>query len=400
MLSLRRFSPGLRRLSSSGAGFYEVLMETPTFPATVRGRVINNEIAFDKLRPRDRVDVPYEVTVGASVRDFWQSAFYSHDRVNTSAPFANALGFEDALLPFGLLLFLTGSMSHADAAKVQIAYSNARYCLPAYAGDTFTKHFVVKQVRNTSDKEHSIITFACELRNQHGKPVFTCDKKMLFPFARSLDVVGEYNPPVPPDALVSAMTARAGVLGQLGSQSLQPLRPGQLLLHSLHRPLTDTQSRQLSSLARLTHERHFDSVRFPDDHLRYIPGGLIVGLALSASARDLHEVLHESMRSCSFIRNVHPGESVGAVSFVTRLEENVGGDLEAVTVRTIGVKNMDVRDLTGVDLPTELFTRPGLQRATIDEILGDEHRALAERIVVALDRRMLRQAPRHEVFLL
>jgi hypothetical protein len=62
--------------------------------------------------------VPYELTVNSSMRDFWFSAFHSNDRVNTSTPFARELGFQDAVLPYSMILFLTGSMTHGDAAKV------------------------------------------------------------------------------------------------------------------------------------------------------------------------------------------------------------------------------------------------------------------------------------------
>jgi len=363
--------------------------------------MVDNAVHFERLRPGDHIEVPYEVTVGDSFKDFWHSAFYSHERINTSTPFATRLGFDDQILPFSLMLFLAGSMSHADAAKVQVYYSNAVFCHPAYAGDTFTKHFVVKNVRNTSDNEHSIITFGCRLLNQHERVVFHCDKAMLFPFPRDLDASGDYKPSAPIDGLLGAFTTRAVVLGELGSQSLQPLRPGQLLLHSLARPLTDTQSRQLASLARLTHDRHFDNRQFPQHENRYVPGGLIVGLALSASSRDFHEVLHESMPHCSFIRNVHPGDAVGAISFIRNLQENVGGDLESITVRTLGIKNIDIQALKDVRIPTRLFTEPRLQKSTVDKIMqGDELKVLGENIVVSVDRKILRQAPKNEVFLL
>ena len=50
-------------------------------------------------------NVPYELTISQAFRDFWQSAFYSHDRINTSTPFARSLGLQDQSLPFSLMLF-------------------------------------------------------------------------------------------------------------------------------------------------------------------------------------------------------------------------------------------------------------------------------------------------------
>ena len=47
---------------------------------------------------------------------------------------------------------------------------------------------------------------------------------------------------------------------------------------------------------------------------------------------------------------------MGALSFIQSLEEHVSGDIEAITVRTIGVKNFDVhRQLVGRQLPREVI---------------------------------------------
>lgn len=86
----------------------------------VVGEVIDNAVNLMGARPGDSVEVPYEITVSPSFRDFWQSAFYSHDRINTSTVFARNLGLQDQIVPFSLMLFLAGSMSHADHAKVQV----------------------------------------------------------------------------------------------------------------------------------------------------------------------------------------------------------------------------------------------------------------------------------------
>ena len=82
---------------------------------TITGKVIDHAVDLNRIRPGESIDVPYEVTVSHSMRDFWQSAFYSHDRINTSTPFARSLGLQDQVVPFHLMLFLAGSMSHAGS---------------------------------------------------------------------------------------------------------------------------------------------------------------------------------------------------------------------------------------------------------------------------------------------
>jgi len=45
-------------------------------------------------RPAQRIDVPYEVTISSAMRDSWQSAFFTHDRMFTSTPFARVMQIE------------------------------------------------------------------------------------------------------------------------------------------------------------------------------------------------------------------------------------------------------------------------------------------------------------------
>lgn len=149
---------------------------------SIVGEVIDHSIDLKSVRPGDVIDVPYEMTISHSLRDFWQSAFYSHDRINTSTPFARSLNIQDQVIPFGLMLFLAGSMSHADQAKLQTGFKNAKYLWPAFAGDTLKKKFIIRSLRSTSDGQNSIFTIDCEVTNQRGIVVFTCEKTMLFPF--------------------------------------------------------------------------------------------------------------------------------------------------------------------------------------------------------------------------
>lgn len=122
----------------------------------VEGEILDMAVNLRQVRPGDIVRIPYELTITESIGDLWHSAFHSQDRIHTSRPFARTMGLQDKVLPFPLALFLTSSMSHADAAKVQVGFGAVQYLWPAFAGDTFTKTFQVKSVRNTSDGNHSV----------------------------------------------------------------------------------------------------------------------------------------------------------------------------------------------------------------------------------------------------
>ncbi len=372
------------------------------FPSVATGAIVDHAVNLQSARPGDVIEVPYELTVGGEFREFWHSAFYCHDRINTSTPFARKLGLQDQVLPFSLMLFLTGSMSHADAAKVQVGFHNAIYHWPGFAGDTFTKKFQVKSIRNTSDGNHSVITFNCELINQRGRVCMSADKTMLFEFAAVApsEISTPVNPATEQQLFRNHLMSKAEILGELGSHSLRTLRPHQLIIHSMCRALSLSQSQQLASLARLTHERHFDSRKFDAKTELFLPGGLVLGLAMSASARDLHEILHEELINVAYINHVHPGDVVSAVTFVKKLDENISGDMESLVVCTLGVKNVDVESLEGVEFPTELFVENDMTTKDVEKICKEKLPVLSKKIVVMAERRIIRQASRAEAFLL
>jgi len=364
----------------------------------VQGEILDMAVNLRQSRPGDVIQIPYELTITESMQDFWHSAFHSQDRIHTSRPFARKMGLQDKVLPFPLALFLTSSMSHADAAKVQVGFGAVQYLWPAFAGDTFTKTFQVKSVRNTSDGNHSIIQFTCDLLNQRGRTCMRADKRLLFEFPVTESSV--VAPPNPETQLFrNHLLSKATVLGE--SHSLAPLKEGQLILHTMHRSLSQSQSQQLASLARLTHERHFDTRKFEKEEL-LIPGGLVLGLVMSAASRDLHEILHEEILHASYANSLHPENCVGAISYIQSVDDSVPGDLEIINVRTVGLKNVNVkRDLKDVELPLELFTGDVMLPKELERVCKTLCPILTNKIVVIMDRRIIRQSSSHEgVFLL
>lgn len=280
--------------STSSSDYYSTNTSNTNHPRFLQGEVLDFARDLRTIRPGDTIHVPYEITITESVHDFWHSAFHSQDRITTSTPFARKIGLQDRILPFSLVLFLTGSMTHADAAKVQVSYENVIYHWPCFAGDTFTKLFQVVSVKNTSDGNHTVIHFACQLVNQRGRICMTAGKRLLFPFT-----VENANSPVELSAAASALrsskfndqdrymfrnhiVSQARTLLSIGSHSLKRLHTGHLILHRMNRSVSLTQSQQLASLARLTHERHFDVRKYDATCEILVPGGVVLGLTLSA----------------------------------------------------------------------------------------------------------------------
>lgn len=222
----------------------------------------------------------------------------------------------------------------------------------------------------------------------------------MFPFKVPGSAVSLPSLPEGPADFLDHLIEQAETLQGIGSQTLTTLRPGQLILHTLSRPLSETHMMQLASLARLTHERHFNTRKFRRDEL-FIPGGLVLGMSTSLASRDLHEVLYEELIDCAFPNNLHPGETMGAITYVQDLEEHVSGDVEAINLRTLGLKNIDVhRDLAGRVLPLELFRGPLPRPKDLEEIIKKHCPELSKLVVCIADRRIYRQAPKQVPFLL
>lgn len=385
----------------------EATRAPPTTAASkfLNGSTVDHAVDFMSLRPGDRLEIPYELTVSETMQEFWHSAFYSQDRIHSSRPFCRKMGLQDRVIPFSLALFLASSMAHADAAKVQVGFGQVWYLWPTFAGDTFRKSFEVNAVRNTSDGNHSIIHFTCDLYNHRGRLCMRADKRMLFSFSVPESNASTVDPTIKEPAQAHLfrdhlLSKAATVLAEEPSHTLARFQPNQCILHSMNRSLTLTQSQQLASLARLTHERHFDTRKYDRHSEILVPGGLVLGLALSLSARDLHEILHEEIVSVNYVNSLSPEQIVGAVSYVERVEENnIPGELEVLTVRTLCIKNMNVKsDLEEVGIPLELFYSATPKE--IEAICKQHCPMLVNKIVVLIHRKILRQSCREEVFLL
>lgn len=243
-----------------------------------------------------------------------------------------------------------------------------------------------------------IINFKCSLINQRGRLCMSADKRLLFEFP-----VPESNVVVPPDKSESSqlfrdhLLSKSHVMSGLESHSLTPLQAGGLILHTLSRSITFAQSQQLASLARLTHERHFDVRKYDVKTEIYVPAGLVLGLTVAASNRDFHESLHEEIVNVSYVHHLHPDDVVTTFSYIRDVDENLPGELELISVRTIGVKNVDTE---GVDIPVELLLTDKTYTKNVDRICKSLCPKLTNQIIAVVDRKIIRQSNRRQVFLL
>jgi citrate lyase beta subunit/acyl dehydratase len=387
--------------------------DTTREPAdSVVGRAIGHAIAE---APHQALELPnpYELTITAGARDLWLQTFYTHDRIATSAPFAKRAGYTDddrVPLPFLMSLYLACCMSSTHGAIFHLGFRDGRQHRPIAVGDTVRQRITLKEVRNVSDGRRAVVRSHRELvRVTDAEVVFSLDKLELY--ARQPEPFG----PTPAQlAEEHADRARADafrdrVLGRLAgarssgaglapdARSAQALTAGDLLLHGFARPMGTTANLALSTLFLVTHPIHLDHQRFDhgDGSGVVVSGGLVVALAASAAARDLHEVLWEELVAANNVGPLAPGETLGAMSYVVARVAHAERGYEELVVKTLGVRNMTPSvDLAGVELPRALFTAGGRRAVNYDALcrkLGVPE--LEGRVVCELERHLIRALP-------
>jgi len=88
--------------------------------------------------------------------------------------------------------------------------------------------------------------------NQRDICVFSFEKSMIFPFVTAPSEI--MLPPSPvknEDSLLNHLIAESEALQALGSQTLTSVRPGQLILHTLSRPISQSASMQVCAMSSL-----------------------------------------------------------------------------------------------------------------------------------------------------
>ena len=373
----------------------EPLPSIPTSKHSIVGEALSAALDLSAVHIGQVIEVPYETTTSDSHQTLWQSTFHIHDRLYTSSPFAQRLDLASHPLPFSQVLFSAISMTHVDESRevLDLAYDNAVYVRPAFAGDTFRQTFTIKHLRNTSDGKNTILTVLCELYNQRQQLLFSVDKVMLYPqqtHPYKLSPAAKSPPPPPRSHLLAHLMYHADALPSHNT-NLAIVRPHQLILHTVARPIGVNSNMALSTLFRWTHPSIYNTAKYSDTELT-VPGGLVLAAVIGASSRGFFECLSETIDSCSLINKVAPTDLIGAISYVQHVKEVKEG-IEELYVTTVGVKGIDVRvQLEGVRVPVELFTER-MRPHVLERFLNIECPQLQEHVVMQIHRRIVRQSP-------
>ena len=180
---------------------------------------------------------------------------------------------------------------------------------------------------------------------------------------------------------------------------LQPLGPqpelsvGDLIIHSDCKVFGRSETRSICKLFKITNAHHHNVVRFSASDI-LVPGPLIVAAMLCNAERDIGDVLHEEYPVRTNINKVNPGDQIGTITYVAsnkRLDENPG--LEEVTLRHLGIKNVDLEWLLELGVPRELFSGGAMKPAEYESLCASLIPLLYRKIACQAVRKIIRVSP-------
>ncbi len=360
---------------------------------------VHTEFELNKAFPGQVLESPHEVTIEDHWRNRWASIFPASQRLHTSIEYARCCGFSEIPVPSDLLLNMALSFSLDPLSKYcryHLDIENARQEKYVKVGDTLKSYSRVESIHNTSRGDASVVSLTHILVNQRQERVFTLLMRYYFD---PIDAPSEIllSPPIHPalkyfQQAADFSSSRFNKITEFPDAPHAALKTGDLFFHSGNRPIAWSENLSLSTMLQESHPIHWDSDRYGKDGL-IISGGLIHSLVSAISNRDFRQVIDEVVLHCSHLQPVSPGDQVGAVSRILSAEP-IDDRLEAVTVKTLGLKNYPVmEDVDANEFPLRLLKEKQRKRSEIETICQQESPQLAEHIVLQSVRTLIRPLP-------
>ena len=346
--------------------------------------------------PGEILESPHEVTIDSSWRTIWQSAFPASSRVSTSAEYAAGCGLDEIAIPASMLLNMTLCFSvepFSQTCRYHLGLENARQEAVVREGDTFRSFTRLDRMGNTSRGDASVIHTTHILVNQRDERVFSLLKRSY------------YDPiPAPVDREASSdageharyftdigetLLDRFQSVKSFPAAPMQDLSTDDVILHPAVRPIGWTENLALSTIYRNTHPIHWDSQRYGREGI-VVCGGFVQSLVFAIGDRELRQVLDEVLERSSHVNTVAPEDRIGAVSRILSVEQ-IDGHLQAVRIKTLGLKNVDVeKELVGVEIPAELLDDQSRKPSEIETICQQQCPVLAGKIALQAVRTIIR----------
>jgi 2-methylfumaryl-CoA hydratase len=324
-------------------------------------------------------DHPWEVTVDVGTLALCAASFLDATPVFASARYARALGFRDRPVPPLVLLNYGISLSVHDVSEqavAHLAYLDARFPNPCYAGDTLRASSKVLGVKRSSDGERGVVHVGTTVVADEARVVCRFERKVLVKAGRHLAdrpsrsssgrvrAGGDRSSSDDPRAPESAERIPSFLEWPLDLRNDDPgfggffedFAPGSVICHDVGRTVGGSEHMQLTYLFRNTHPLHVEEpyARSGFAGTRVVYGGLVFAWVAALASRDTcGNVLWEA----GFDKGAHPagvvaGDTLYAASRVLSREDRTR-ETGIVTFKLVGTKN--IKPSTLLDAGADVF---------------------------------------------
>ncbi|XP_019632029.1 PREDICTED: uncharacterized protein LOC109475706 isoform X2 [Branchiostoma belcheri] len=275
--------------------------------------------------------------------------------------------------------------------KIQALESSLR---PITEGETVRAYFSIDSVEDAGRSgKYSVVTSSQILVNQRDEVVFRATKQTMYPklAAAKLELPKKRKSEIP---TVSELRRRVVQNATFcGNASSPPLVPNQLYVHRMVKVFTPTEAKGLATLIRATNQHHLNVKKFNTEDL-VAAGPLVEAATVHNVADDFGDILYQEVVKSSNVNRTNQEDMIGSVSYIHSIQQLAENpDLEEVTVRTLGIKNLDVEELLEREVPVRLFSGTRMKTSDYEEICREDFPLLYRRIVTQVLWKFLRLRP-------
>ncbi|CAH1266768.1 Hypp3568 [Branchiostoma lanceolatum] len=270
-------------------------------------------------------------------------------------------------------VILTFALHHrsSEAGHLHLGIYNMAQLRPVTDGDSVRALFSTNAVEEAGRSgRFTLVSHTHVLVNQHEETVFRLTRKGLYPksVTDQLQVSKEgKDQNATQSELRDKIIRNVSAKENMNITASMPLTPNELYVHRLVKAFSPTETKGISNLMRATHPHIFNTKKFCMDDI-LVPGPMALAATVHNVADDFGDVLYETVVEATNPNRVNQEDVIGSVSFildVQRLPQN--SDLEEVTVRTLGIKNLDMDELLDRNIPVQLFTGNNMESTNIEK---------------------------------
>jgi 2-methylfumaryl-CoA hydratase len=316
-------------------------------------------------------------TIGEGDAAFYQACYGGRFAVQSSAPFARAIGYQRAPIDDLLVFHVVFGKTVPDLslnAVANLGYADVRFLASVYSGDTLSAETEIIGLRENSNRESGVVYVRSTGRNQHGEAVLTYARWVMIrkrdkDAAVQAAVVPDLPDHVPAMAIGTAVPHfdAGGYDRQLAGSAFVwgDYLPGERIDHVDGMTIEEAEHQLATRLYQNTAKVHFNQHSEGQGRFgrRLVYGGVVISLARALSFNGLQNAFH--IAAINGGRHVAPafaGDTVYAWSEVLDRAELMGRtDVGALRLRTIATKNMTC----------EAFPGPSDRAATSEGVILD-----------------------------